>query len=92
MRLGARPGIFLVGEITSGTIRAGMVARIRVDGGLYMETPIVGVEFVDGPGGESQVALYLATDDLRDDDLIETLCADGDAIEVVEVTGDKLRE
>ena len=92
MRVATRPGTFLVGEIKSGTIRAGMVARIWVDGALYTEAPVVGVDFVDRPGGDSQVALQVATDDPKDDDLIETLCGDGDTIEVVEPSAVKLRE
>ncbi len=89
LRAAPRPGLFLVGEIKSGTIRAGMVARIRVDGALYTEAPVAGVDFVHRPGGESQVALHVATDDPKDDDLIEALCGDGDTIEVVEPSGDQ---
>ena len=88
LRLAARPGIFLIGEIKTGTIRSGMVARIWVDGGLYTEAPIVGVEFVDRSGGGSQLALRIASDDPMDDELMETLCRDGDTIEVVEPSGD----
>jgi hypothetical protein len=84
MKLAARPGILLVGEIKSGTIRAGMVARVSVDGGLYTEAPIVGVEFVDGARGKSQLALHIAFDDPRDEEIIEALCGDGDTIEIVE--------
>ena len=84
MKLAARRGIFLVGEIASGSIRAGMVVRVRGAARPLVGAPIVGVEFVDHPGGKSQVALHVASDDPTVEEAVEALCNDGDTIEVVE--------
>ena len=82
MKLATRRGIFLVGEIASGTIRAGMVVRV----GGRSEAPIVGVELVDHPGGKSQVALHIASEDPTVEDAVAALCGDGDTIEVIDRT------
>jgi hypothetical protein len=81
MKLAARPGLFLVGEIRSGTIRAGMVVRVADD--HVGVVPIVGVESVDYGGGKSHVALHLAFDDPANE-MVEALWPDGSTVEVVE--------
>ena len=91
MKLAARPGVFLVGEIRSGTIRAGMVARVGVDGGLYTEAPIIAVEFVDYAQGKSQVALHIAFADPKVEEIIEALCGECTTIDVVDPNDGAIR-
>jgi hypothetical protein len=83
IKLAARPAVFLVGEIKSGTIHAGMIVRV-VDDNHVVAAPIPGVEFVEYPGGQSQVALRLAFDNAVDEEVVAALCVRGTTIEVVE--------
>ena len=80
MRLAARQGLFLIGEIKTGTIRSGMVLHPGTEG----TARIVSVEFVDHPGGRSQVALHIACHDTGEERFVETVCREGRTIEVVE--------
>lgn len=82
MRLAARTGLFLVGEIKDGKVRAGMTARLGRDA-QAVSAPILGIEFLDYPGGISHVALHLELDDSWDTDAVTLLCAEGSTIDVV---------
>jgi hypothetical protein len=83
LRLSTRSGLFLVGEITSGTIRAGMVVRVGAERG-FTEVTVAAVEFVDHSGGHAEVALRIACKDPDEERLVEALCADGDTVDVAD--------
>jgi hypothetical protein len=83
LRLRSRPGFYLLGEIASGTVRAGMVANIWLDGGAYTPAPIVGIEFVDFSDGKSLTALHIKCANEDDERLLEELCPQGETIEIV---------
>jgi hypothetical protein len=82
-RLRSRPGFYLLGEIVSGTVQAGMVASIWIDGGAYAQAPVVGVEFVDFSDGKSLTAVHIRCEDPDDERFIEELCPEGETIEIV---------
>jgi hypothetical protein len=86
MKFAARRGIFLVGEIASGSIHTGMVVQVKGQARPLVAAPIVGVEFVDHAGGTSQVALHIASDDPTVEEAVDAFCKDGDTIEVVAET------
>jgi hypothetical protein len=57
-----------------------MLAHLRGDAHRSLGS-IAGVEFVDHPGGRSQVALHLES---SSPEVVEALCRDGDTLEVGE--------
>lgn len=59
LRIRSRPGFYLLGEIVAGTVEAGMVANIWLDGGASMPVPIVAIEFVDFSDGQGLIALHI---------------------------------
>ena len=76
------PSPILAGEIVEGTVRKGMVAKVLVDSELYQVSEIVGVEFVDYPGGKSDAGLALKFDDKESEAVFFELCQVGDIIRI----------
>jgi hypothetical protein len=87
LRIRSQPGFFLLGDVTSGTVQAGMVANVWLDGGAYTPAPIVAVEFVDFSDGKSLTALHVHCASRDDESLLEELIPDGETIEIVAPTG-----
>lgn len=76
------PGPVLAGEVVDGTINKGMVAKVLVDSELYQVSEIVGVEFVDYPGGKADIGLVLKFNDTESKTIFLELCQVGDVIRV----------
>lgn len=83
LRLRSRPGFYLLGEVVSGTVQAGMVANILLDGGAYTPAPIVGVEFVDFSDGKSLTALHIRCAANEDERFLEELSPLGETVEII---------
>jgi hypothetical protein len=83
LRIGGRPGFYLVGEIVTGIVKAGMVAKIWLDGAAYVHAPIDAVEFVDFPGGKCLVALHVQSVADEAYDFLEELCPRGAPIDLL---------
>jgi hypothetical protein len=77
---------YLAGGLYGGTIRWGMVAHVPGEGGRIHMIPIIAVEFVDGPGKRSDVALQVVAENPEQQAAIETLHANR-VIEIAEPLG-----
>jgi hypothetical protein len=55
----SRPGLFVVGQPTTGTITAGMVASTWLEGDRWQSATIAAVEFVHREGGLEVPVLHL---------------------------------
>jgi hypothetical protein len=75
-------GIVLRGHIKTGVVVSGMIAKVWVDGGLYMAAPIKSVEYIDGPGIEGMVGLVLEAPDNDVRELWLSLCKVGDVLSI----------
>ena len=86
LRIRSRPGFYLLGEMRNGTVQAGMVANIWVDGGAYTPAPVVGVAFVAFSDGKSLTAVHIECANPDEERLLEELCPEGETIEIVSPT------
>jgi hypothetical protein len=87
LRIRSRRGFSLLGEMLNGTVQAGMVANIWVDGGAYTPAPVVGVDFVDFYDGKSLTAVHIECANPDDERVLEELCPEGETIEIVSPSG-----
>jgi hypothetical protein len=74
--------IVLRGHIKAGVVAPGMIAKIWVDGGMYMVTPVKSVEYIDGSGSEGMVGLVLEAPDSDVRELWLGLCQAGDVLSI----------
>jgi GTPase len=79
-------GVVLAGQIRSGVVRPGMLARLSLNSGLHIVTTVKSVEFVDHLGGKAELGLILNEEDLESRSLWMQLCQAGDVISLCEPT------
>jgi hypothetical protein len=82
--LSSRGVIVLLGQIKSGSVRAGMRTKVSIDGQLHMVATIKSVEFADGPGRASAVGLLLHTPEPDVRAMWQALCRAGDVLPVTD--------
>jgi hypothetical protein len=74
----------IAGEIVEGTVRAGMLLSVPLNGSVAMTTPVHAVEFVDDPGRKSQVGLVIACEDDFEVELWQALGIGGEILDLHE--------
>jgi hypothetical protein len=72
----------LAGEIQSGEVCRGMQLRVALNCSVQLVEPIYGVEFLDGPGVSSSVALTFRVDDPDDYMIWEMFPEVGEVVEI----------
>lgn len=74
--------IVLRGRVKSGTAAPGMLAKVEVDGGVFMPTPIKSVEYIGGLATEAtaDLGLQASNNDVRE--LWLGLCQAGDVLSI----------
>lgn len=77
-----RTETYLVGKIQAGVVRAGMHAKILVDGGLFMVAKVKSIELVRDLSRRSDVALAIDTPEEEVRTLWKALCRCGDIIAI----------
>ncbi len=74
----------LGGIIKDGSVKAGMIARVLVDGGLFMVATINSVEAIKSESDKCNVGLILDTPEEETRKLWKALCLPGDIITIEE--------
>lgn len=80
--LASSSAMVLRGHIKAGVVVPGMLAKVWVDGGLYMTASIKSVEYIDGLDTEGTIGLVLQ---VPDDDTRKWwlgLCQAGDVLSI----------
>jgi len=78
-----RQAVILGGKILSGTVKAGMQAKVQLSSELNLVACVSAVEFILCKGGREIIGLVLDVPDTSTQELWREICNIGDVISIV---------